>query len=226
MTQQRHILVVEDDEDIASALMRGLRREGYAVSVANDVAAAERVLADGCDAAIVDSMLGQDRGEDLVSALRASGVQVPILMLSALSGVEDRARGLAAGADDYVAKPFEFAELLARLRVQESRRADHLTEQPLSIDPDLRQVARAGQVATLTGREFDLLQYLMDRIDQVQSRGQIFDALWLAEGGSAENVVDVYIGYLRRKLSPPEKFGLEIKTVRGKGFVLSRQGGI
>ena len=226
MTQQRHILVVEDDEDIASALMRGLRREGYAVSIANDVAAAERVLADGCDAAIVDSMLGQDRGEDLVSALRASGVQLPILMLSALSGVEDRARGLAAGADDYVAKPFEFAELLARLRVQESRRADHLADQPLSIDPDLRQVARAGQVATLTGREFDLLQYLMDRVDQVQSRGQIFDALWLAEGGSAENVVDVYIGYLRRKLSPPEKFGLEIKTVRGKGFVLSRQGGI
>lgn len=223
MNGVKHILIVEDDEDIASALARGLRREGYAASVANDVGAAQQLLAQGCDAAIVDSMLGENRGEDLVSDLRARGARFPIIMLSALSSVEDRARGLAAGADDYVAKPFEFAELVARLRVQESRRAEHSDE--VHIDPDLRQVSRGDNAATLTQREFDLLDFLMDRIEQIQTRGEIFDALWLNEGGSAENVVDVYIGYLRRKLSPPEKFGLEIKTVRGRGFVLTRQGG-
>lgn len=224
MTQDaKHILIVEDDEDIANALKRGLHREGYAVSVAIDIATAQQVLDEGCDAAIVDSMLGQERGEDLIREMRENGAHIPILMLSALSGVEDRTRGLAAGADDYVAKPFEFAELLTRLRVQESRRAEGVDD--LSIDPDLRQVARGQTKATLTQREFDLLSYLMDHAEQVQSRGEIFDALWLNEGGSAENVVDVYIGYLRRKLTPPEKFGIEIKTVRGRGFVLTRKGG-
>ena len=122
MTRTKHILIVEEDDDIASALARGLRREGYTASTASDIAQAREVLQQTCDAAIVDSMLGQDRGEDLIRDLRAEGARFPIIMLSALSSVDDRTRGLEAGADDYVAKPFEFTELMARLRVQENRR--------------------------------------------------------------------------------------------------------
>lgn len=218
------ILIVEDDEDIAFALARGLKREGYMPMIANDVSGAEDMIRDGCNAAIVDMMLGQDRGEDLVRQWRKDGLDIPIIVLSALSTVDDRMRGLAAGADDYVAKPFEFAELLTRLQVQESRRAD--SQLPaIEIDPERRQIARGQNAATLTQREYDLLAYLLDHEEQVLSRGEIFDALWLREGGSAENVVDVYLGYLRRKLSPAARFGIEIKTVRGKGFVLSQIGG-
>ena len=217
---RKHVLIVEDDEDIATAVSRGLRREGYDVSVAADVNSAREESKKGYDAAIVDSMLGEDRGEDLIRDLRAEGLRLPIIMLSALSGVEDRTRGLEAGADDYVAKPFEFAELMTRLRVQENRRGTSLPE--LTIEPDRRQIKRGSYTTVLTQRELDLLQFLLHHSGQVLSRGEIFDALWLKEGGSAENVVDVYIGYLRRKLGTPEKFGLEIKTVRGRGFLLTR----
>lgn len=217
---RRHILIVEDDDDIAAAVSRGLSREGYDVSIAPDFQTARVELEKGYDAAIIDSMLGRDRGEDLIRELRANGLRIPIVMLSALSSVEDRARGLASGADDYVAKPFEFAELVTRLRVQENRQS---TDVPtFQIEPNLRQLTRGGQTTTLTQRELDLLGYLIEKTGQLLSRGEIFDALWLQEGGSAENVVDVYIGYLRRKLGSPERFGIEIKTVRGKGFVLVR----
>lgn len=222
MTDGKHVLIVEDDEDIAAAISRGLRREGYNVSIASDVPSARNALDQGYDAAIVDSMLGQERGEDLIRDVRADGMRLPIIMLSALSGVEDRARGLEAGADDYVAKPFEFDELLTRLRVQENRRGSDVAE--LVIDRDQRQIQRGNNKTTLTQRELDLLDYLMQHSEQVISRGQIFDALWLTEGGSAENVVDVYIGYLRRKLGSVEKFGIEIKTVRGRGFLLTVDG--
>ncbi len=219
--QRRHVLIVEDDEDIAAAVSRGLQREGYEVSVAVDVPSARAVLDQGYDAAIIDSMLGQDRGEDLIREIRSGGMRLPIVMLSALSGVEDRARGLEAGADDYVAKPFEFAELVTRLRVQENRRGTDAAE--LTIERDQRQVQRGVHTTTLTQRELDLLDHLMNHKENVLTRGEIFDALWLNEGGSAENVVDVYIGYLRRKLGPPEKFGIEIKTVRGRGFLLTQK---
>lgn len=221
MTDHRkHVLIVEDDEDIAAAVSRGLQREGYRVSIAADVPSARTALGQGHDAAIIDSMLGQDRGEDLIREIRADGMRLPIVMLSALSGVEDRARGLEAGADDYVAKPFEFAELVTRLRVQENRRGTDAAD--LIIERDRRQVQRGVHTTTLTQRELDLLDHLMAHAEKVLTRGEIFDALWLNEGGSAENVVDVYIGYLRRKLGPPEKFGLEIKTVRGRGFLLTQ----
>ncbi|MEM7057595.1 MAG: response regulator transcription factor [Pseudomonadota bacterium] len=219
---RKNVLIVEDDEDIAAAVSRGLRREGYMVSVATDLPTARAALEHGYDAAIVDAMLGQDRGEDLIREIRAAGMRLPIVMLSALSGVEDRARGLEAGADDYVAKPFEFAELVTRLRVQENRRGTNGDE--LTVDHDRRQVQRGVHTATLTQRELDLLDHLLVHAEQVLTRGEIFDALWLQEGGSAENVVDVYIGYLRRKLGPLDKFGIEIKTVRGRGFLLTRNG--
>lgn len=220
----RRLLIVEDDADIASALARGMGREGYASVVAFDEAEAMRLIAEGCDAAIIDVMLGEESGIEIVRRLRREGFDLPVILLSALSGVEDRADGLAAGADDYVAKPFEMAELVARVQVQEKRHAATQERRP-EINPETREVIGSGRSVALTQREFDLLSFMMDRRGQVLSRGEIFDALWLGEGGSSENVVDVYLGYLRRKLSPAETFGVEIKTMRGRGFVLSKLGG-
>ena len=220
----RKILIVEDDEDIASALGRGLRREGYEPVTAFDTRSAVTAAENGCNAAIIDVMLGEESGVELVQRLRREGHTLPIIMLSALSSVDDRATGLAAGADDYVAKPFELSELIARVRVQEHRRAQSHAAGP-SINAETREVSGAGRTASLTQRELDLLSFMMERQGQVLSRGEIFDALWLSEGGSSENVVDVYIGYLRRKLSPSKAFGIEIKTMRGRGFVLANLGG-
>lgn len=220
------ILIVEDDEDIASALERGLAREGYSPLLAQDAAAAARMARKGCEAAIVDVMLGEERGLDLVRRLRAEGLDIPIIMLSALSSVEDRANGLAAGADDYVAKPFEFDELVARLKVQERRalqRGGDRGRTRLSYDPQTREVAVGGRRVALTEREGDLFRFLLANAGKVVSRGEIFDSLWLDEGGSSENVVDVYIGYLRRKLAPMSDFGAEIRTVRGRGFMLTEK---
>lgn len=219
------ILIVEDDEDIASALSRGLAREGYDPVVAQDIASATDLAGDGCDAAIVDVMLGDQSGTDLVRRLRAGGMSAPIIILSALSGVDERADGLEAGADDYVAKPFEFSELVARLKVQERRRladaAETLTVAGLRYDVETREVSGGSRTISLTEREGDLLAYMIRHAGHVVSRGDIFDTLWLGGGGSSENVVDVYIGYLRRKLAPLSNFGIDIRTVRGRGFMLT-----
>jgi len=221
------VLIAEDDEDIAATLSRGLAREGYESLVAGDAASALDLGGRGCAAAIVDMMLGADRGTDLVRALRARGHRGPVLMLSALSGVEARTDGLEAGADDYIAKPFEFTELLARLRVQEARRSRRtapnraLVLGGLALDPDLREVTGAGRRIVLTPREAALLTHLLAHAGTVVSRGALFDALWAGEGGSSENVVDVYIGYLRRKLAPIEAFGLGLRTIRARGFILT-----
>ncbi len=220
----RRVLIVEDDEDIASALSRGLAREGYDPVIALDVFSATELANDGCDAAIVDVMLGEHSGTDLVRKLRAGGMSAPIIILSALSGVDERTNGLDAGADDYVAKPFEFSELVARLKVQERRRlaeaTEALTVAGLKYDAETRSVEGDGRTIALTEREGDLLAYLMRHAGHIVSRGDIFDSLWLGGGGSSENVVDVYIGYLRRKLAPLSNFGIDIRTVRGRGFML------
>lgn len=219
------ILIVEDDEDIASALSRGLAREGYDPVVAQDIASATNLAGHGCDAAIVDVMLGDQSGTELVRRLRADGMNAPIIILSALSSVEERASGLEAGADDYVAKPFEFSELVARLKVQERRRLSEATEilslGRLKYDVETREVVGGGRTISLTEREGDLFAHLMRHAGHVVSRGDIFDSLWLGGGGSSENVVDVYIGYLRRKLAPLSNFGVDIRTVRGRGFMLT-----
>lgn len=222
MTAMRRILVLEDDEDIASALARGLEREGYRAVVALDLETARALSAAGAfDAAVVDAMLGDEDGLDMVRDLRASGMRAPIVMLSALSGVAARTAGLEAGADDYVAKPFDFADLIARIQVQERRRAAAAFAD-LRYDPAQRLVQGPGRSARLTEREGLLLELLLAHAERVLSRGEIFDALWAGDGGASENVVDVYIGYLRRKLAPAEAFGVELRTVRGRGFTLTR----
>lgn len=227
MTTEKTILIAEDDSDIASALSRGLSADDYRPLIAHDAADALDIVSRApCDAAIVDMMLGSDRGTDLVRRLRAGGMEGPILILSALSGVEDRTEGLESGADDYIVKPFEYAELLARLRVQENRRSGRGdSSRPLlgrlSYDDTLRAVTNGDRTVSLTEREADLLKFLAANANTLSSRGDIYDTLWATTEGSSENVVDVYIGYLRRKLAPLEDFGVALRTVRGRGFILA-----
>jgi len=215
----KQLLIVEDDPEITSALMRGLALHGYEAEAENRAGRALARLERGrFSCAIVDVMLGTDSGLTLVREARERGLTLPILMLSALSDVEDRAAGLEAGADDYVVKPFSFDELVARLRVQEAR-ADHRHPVAATLCPRERVLSRGGDAVTLTEREYALLALLIDHGDTPQARHAIFDALWAAEGSASENVVDVYIGYLRRKLAEGD-FGFEIKTIRSKGFCL------
>ena len=218
------VLIVEDDEDIASVLERGFQREGYDTIHAADLPGALTELdASRPDAAIVDMMLGDDNGTDFVKQLRAGGNNIPIIMLSALSRVEDRAIGLAAGADDYVVKPFEFQELVARLKVQESRNTKSSAPRfgKLNYDPQNMVVQAGKRKVALTEREAALLMFFISNHDKVVSRGEVFDTLWAGTGGTTDNVVDVYIGYLRRKLNPMSDFGIELRTVRGRGFIMT-----
>lgn len=219
------VLVVEDDEDIASVLCRGLRADGFLPeSTADATHALSLLTGGGFGAAIIDRMLGDGDGIDLLRNLRSHGIDIPVIMLSALSRVEERAEGLAQGADDYVVKPFELSELLARLRVQQARfkaePADALRFAALTFQPSLRRVTAPGREVTLTERESDLLAYLIHNAGRVLTRAQIFVDLWAGHGSAAENVVDVYLGYLRRKLAPVEDFGIALRTLRGRGFIL------
>jgi len=214
------ILIVDDDPEITSALARGLRLHGYDPVTANRVdAALNCILAEPLTAAIVDVMIGNDSGIDLVRDLRAAGQTLPVVMLSALSEVDDRARGLEAGADDYIVKPFSFDELVARLKVQE-RRADSARPRPALLDAEARRLTLGPHEAQLTERECALLRLLVAHAGETLSRGEIFDALWAGDGSSSENVVDVYLGYLRKKIGAEQEFGFEIKTIRNKGFVI------
>ncbi len=223
MTDDR-ILIVDDDPEITDALARGLRMHGYDTLTESNAAAAEtRFGAGGLSAAIVDVMIGAESGLDLVTRVRRSGHDTPILMLSALAEVEDRAAGLQAGADDYIVKPFSFDELLARLKVQLHRAARPVARHAV-LERDTRTIRAGGHAVQLTEREFSLLEMLWANEGEVMSRYDLFDTLWAAEGTSSENVVDVYIGYLRKKLAPIEEFGIEISTIRNRGFVLKQPG--
>lgn len=214
------LLIIEDDPEITSALVRGLALHGYAAESENRASRAlDRLTAGAYAGAIVDVMLGSDSGIDLVRNARAKGATLPILMLSALSDVEHRAAGLEAGADDYVVKPFHFDELVARLRVQEHRSATQRGA-PARLVTATRQLESGTESVTLTEREYDLLAFLTRSGADPQPRSTLYDTLWASEGANNENVVDVYVGYLRRKLETAD-FGFEIKTVRNRGFCLS-----
>ncbi len=216
MTEPR-VLIVDDDPEITSALSRGLALHAYRAVAVHGVEAALAALAgEPVGAAIVDVMIGADSGLDLVRRMRAEGHRIPVLMLSALTEVEDRALGLEAGADDYVVKPFSLDELVARLKVQERRSRSGAAR----LHGTSWTLTGAGRNVTLTQREFALLKLFATHPGEVLSRPRIFEALWSGEGASSENVVDVYVGYLRRKIDPAASFGFEIKTIRNRGFVL------
>jgi DNA-binding response OmpR family regulator len=221
------LLVVEDDEKLVRALERGLEREGYGVDVAHTGDdGLERATDHDYDAVVLDLMLPGVDGVTLCQTLRRRGRWVPVLMLTARGEVGDRIRGLDSGADDYLVKPFDFGELLARLRALIRRGP---SERPLSleigdlrIDPATRIVTRAGHQVELTSREFDVLEALARDAGRLVTREALLESVWAGHPEGSPNVVDVYVGYLRRKLEQPVGRRL-IRTVRGKGFVLEQE---
>ncbi len=221
---QSRLLLVEDDLKLARTLQRGLRREGYAVDLAHsgDDALSQSSARD-YDAIVLDVLLPGLDGHAVCRALRERDRWVPVLMLTALGEVSDRIRGLDTGADDYLVKPFDFGELLARLRALlrrgPSERPARLEVGRLRADPLTRVVSWSGHAAELTPREYELLEFLLRRSGQVVSRKQLLEQVWGEHSFGSANVVDVYIGYLRRKLEHPSVPQL-IRTVRGAGFVL------
>ena len=222
------VLVVEDDPDIGALLDRGLGAAGFSVTWVDTTAnALQHAAGQMPNAIVLDVMLPDGTGYELCRALRQKGFHGPILFLSAKDEVSDRVDGLAAGGDDYIVKPFSFDELVARLRAQLMRRAS-VGAQPdlpeaggMTLDADTRQARYLDVVAKLTQREAELLALFMEVPNKPIARGDIFDRLWLDQGGASLNVVDVYIGYLRGKLSDIGKAGgPTIATVRGRGFML------
>lgn len=219
------ILVVEDEVGVAGFLEQGLRETGYTVDLArNGRDGLEYALAYEYDAILLDIMLPKMNGLDLLKEIRAKRVKSPVLLLTARDGVDDRVRGLDVGADDYLVKPFAFPELLARIRALLRRpplqTGGTLQMADLVMDLPKREVRRAGKLIDLSPREFALLELLLRHPNQVLSRTQILEHVWDFDFYTDTNVVDVYIGYLRRKLDrefdPPL-----IHTVRGVGFRLS-----
>ncbi|MEO6145225.1 MAG: response regulator transcription factor [Dermatophilaceae bacterium] len=214
------LLVVEDELRLGAALRRGLTAEGFLVDVATDgPAGLERARHGEYDAVVLDVMLPGMSGYDVVRTLRTEANWVPVLMLSAKDGEYDQADGLDYGADDYLTKPFSFVVLLARLRALLRRnlpaRPAILTTHDLTLDPATHEVELAGQPVALTPREYALLEYFLRHPDRVVSKIELLDNVWDAAQDTDPNAVEVYVGYLRRKVGRDV-----LRTVRGAGYRL------
>jgi DNA-binding response OmpR family regulator len=221
------LLVVEDEGGIASALRQGLSEQGYAVDVARDgEQGRDYALAAAYDVILLDILLPELDGLSLLRDLRKRGMTTPILLLTARDAVDDRVAGLDAGADDYLVKPFSFSELLARIRAllrrPVLRAGDRLVTGDVAMDLGARTVTRGTQAVTLTPREFAVLEYLLRHPGQALSRTQIAEGVWSWEFHGESNVVDVYIGYLRRKLDADGVPSI-IETLRGYGYRLRNE---
>ena len=220
-----HALLIEDDDTIADFVARGLREAGFAVDRAADGAEGLDVaLAQTYDVAVVDVMLPRRDGLSVIEELRRKGVMTPVLILSAKRSVDDRVRGLQAGGDDYLTKPFAFAELLARVqalvrRASRTPEPTTLTVEDLVMDLLSRRVTRAGTVVDLRPREFALLEYLMRNCGRVVSKTMILSHVWEYSFDPQTNIVDVLVSRLRDKIDRPFEPKL-LRTVRGIGYVL------
>jgi DNA-binding response OmpR family regulator len=223
--RRESVLIVEDDEYLSSVLARILVNEGFRVVTAPD---GESGLAKALDAqpdlVILDVGLPRRDGVALTRTLRARGFTAPMLMLTARAAVSDRVSGLDAGADDYLPKPFEYSELLARVKALLRRAtlaaaSTQLRVRDLVLDPITRQVEKGGQPVELTQKEYALLEYLMRNEGRPVTRQQIATAVWKAAPEPETNVVDVYINYLRRKLGDSRDDPL-VRTVRGVGYMI------
>jgi len=218
------ILIIEDDERIASMLRRGLIFEGFEASAVHDGRAGLEAARDRVpDLVVLDLMLPEIDGMEVCRRLRAAG-DVPILMLTAKESVPDRVAGLDAGADDYMAKPFAFEELLARVRAllrrhKATETPDVLRFADLELDTGTRQARRGDRVIDLTAKEYDLLYMFARHPRQVLTREQIFDDVWQYDFGGESNIIEVYVRYLRNKLEAEGEPRL-IHTVRGVGYAL------
>jgi heavy metal response regulator len=219
------VLLVEDERRIADFIRKGLSECGYAVDVAHDgEEALDWVGVAQFDIVVLDVMLPVRDGIEVCRELRGRGVQTPVLMLTARDAIEDRVRGLDSGADDYLVKPFAFAELLARLRAlarrERSASGPRLQVGELVLDTTTREVFRHGRAIGLTSKEYALLEYLMRHPNQVLTRTMIAEHVWNYDFDNATNVIDVHIRNLRRKMDDPFPDKL-IHTVRGAGYRIS-----
>jgi two-component system OmpR family response regulator len=218
------ILVVDDDARIASAVRRGLEAEGYAVDIAGDFAEGAWMAGEnGYDALILDVMLPGGTGTELCRKLRKAGLWVPILMLTAKNTPADEVEALDSGADDFLAKPFAFGVLVARIRALLRRNDDPrpavLSCGDLTLDPARHRVARAEVEIALTPRQYALLELLLRRGDQVTSKREILEHVWDFAFDGGPNIVEVYVRQLRQRIDLP--FGREtLRTVRGAGYRL------
>jgi two-component system copper resistance phosphate regulon response regulator CusR len=219
------ILLVEDEPSAARMLAKGLREQTYAVDVASDGASAiYQASVNDYDLVILDVMLPLKDGFEVCRELRAEGLTIPILMLTARDAVQDRIAGLDSGADDYLTKPFDFHELLARLRALLRRgpalRSETIDIADLSIDTRARQVRRGSRQIELTAKEYALLEYLARRAGEVVSRAEIAEHVWEENFDPFSNLIEVYVQRLRRKID--EGYALKLlRTRRGEGYVLT-----
>jgi heavy metal response regulator len=222
------VLVVEDERKIADFIRRGLTEQGYAVDIAYDgEEALDWPAVAEFDIMVLDVMLPGRDGIEVCRTLRERGVRIPILMLTARDAVEDRVRGLDSGADDYLVKPFAFAELLARLRALARREpgvmAPSLEIGDLTLDTTTREVSRAGKTIETTTKEYAILEYLMRHPNQVLTRSMIAEHVWNYDFDNASNVIDVHVRNLRRKIDDGSAVKL-ISTIRGAGYRISSRG--
>lgn len=219
------ILVVEDEERVAHFIQKGLKEEGHAVDVAYDGEEGGFLAeVNDYDLIILDVMLPKKNGINVCKEIRDRGVATPVLMLTARDSVEDKVRGLDAGADDYLSKPFAFDELLARVRALLRRRSEAktptLTIADLELDPMSRRVTRSGTPIRLTTKEYALLEYMMRNHDKALSRTLIGEHVWDMNFDPESNVIDVYVSHLRNKVDKGFEPQL-IHTLRGQGYMLS-----
>lgn len=225
--QPLRVLVVDDEPSISQLLSMALRYDGWQVEVAaNGVEAVSRASEFEPDVMVLDIMLPDFDGMQVLSRLRSDGDLVPVLFLTALGSVDDRVKGLTAGGDDYMVKPFSIEELVARLRALVRRSRAQLDRAPdpilrvgdLTLNEDSYEVARGGQAIELTSTEFELLRFLMRNQRRVLSKTQILDRVWSYDYSGKQTVVELYVSYLRKKIDAGREPMLH--TVRGAGYVL------
>lgn len=227
MTDERKLLIVEDEKKIATTLKKGLSENGYHVDVAFDGLIGKRLFdSNDYDLVILDINLPGMNGFELCKAIRNNNQQIPIIMLTAMNTTEDKIEGFDTGTDDYMIKPFEFKELLVRIRAllkrtmnQQLPTGNILRVADLEMNLDTKEVVRAGQGITLTTKEFQLLEYFMRNRNRVLSRADIAERVWEIDFDTQTNVIDVYVNYLRNKID--KKFDTRlIHTQVGMGYIM------
>jgi DNA-binding response OmpR family regulator len=220
------ILIVEDDDSVARFLRQATAEAGYDPLVIPDgVNALDAARSGKFDLVLLDVMLPGMNGFEVCRRLRASGVRTPVLIITARDTLEDKVEGLDAGADDYIVKPFQVAELLARARALLRRAnltSDVLSVEDVTLDTGTRQAIRSGKHVSLSSTEFSLLEYLMRNVGRVVTRATILEAVWHYDFGGNDNVLDVYISYLRHKLDTERETSI-IHTVRGVGYRMGEE---
>jgi two-component system, OmpR family, response regulator len=221
---QGRLLVIEDEPGIVDFLSRGLEAEGFVVDAALDgVEGERRAVKGGYDAVVLDLMLPGRSGLEILASVRTAQPSLPVIVLTARGEIEDRVAGLEAGAVDYLVKPFSLAELVARVRAQlrviAQASSSSISAEGIEVDLLTRKVHSGGRAVSLSTTEFELLVFLLRNHAQVVTREQILSSVWGYEHDPATNVVDVYVGYLRRKLGTPER-AAPIYTVRAVGYRL------